>query len=110
MTTLEITKGIKNSLLSDQTIKICLDLHQNNPGVFDNFITKLERDMDMMLLHNYSIYDAFLYCKEVRTIRLSNDNSLEMFERTLIRMVGELCKYRKEIIFGDMMSQVKVLY
>ena len=108
MTTLEITEGIKNSLLSDLTIDTCLKLHENNHGLFIHFISKLESDIDNLLKYNYSIYDAFSLCRDIRTLRMSNDDSIEQFEKVLIRMVGELSKYRKEIIFGEMASNLKI--
>ena len=60
MTTLEITEGIKNSLLSDITIDTCLKLHENNHGLFIYFISKLESDIDNLLKYNYSIYDNII--------------------------------------------------
>ena len=104
----QITKMIKVSLLSDKAIEVCIDLHNSNPGAFNKFISKLEGDIETLLKNNISVYDAFLWCKENRTIRLSLSNDMIPVERTVIAMVGGMTKYKNEIISGGLLSQVKV--
>lgn len=105
----QITKSIKNSLLSDKAITLCLELHRANPGMFQQFIDKFERDMALLLSQKPGVYEAYLACKDLRFIRLSFDDSMINVERVVIAMVAQLSKYRQEIIVGDALSQIRVV-
>ena len=108
MTHKQITQAIKKSDLPDNTINVCLHVHKENPTAFNNFIKKIEDDISMMVAQKGTIYEAYEHCKEVRTIRLSHDNSMIKLERAVIAMAGALSKYKKEIIIGDLLSQVRI--
>jgi len=107
----QIEKLIKNSLLSDNIINVCLHLHNSNKGMFIQFISKLEDSIKYIIDNNddKDVYRAFLWCKENRVIRLSNDDTLEKLERGVIAMCGGMSKYRELIITGDLLSQIVVI-
>jgi hypothetical protein len=102
----QITQLIKDSLLSDIVIDFCLAIHKENKGLFNQLIDKFETDMDILIKQNPDVYKAFRVLLDIRFIRLGLD---EKAERAIIRMIGEMSKYRNEIISGDLISQIKVI-
>lgn len=107
----QISKLIKDSLLSDNTINLCLDLHKSNKGMFNIFISKLDESIKHIIDNNddKDVYRAFLWCKENRVIRLSNDDSMCRVERAVISMCGQMSKYREQIVVGDLLSQLVII-
>lgn len=102
----EITQLIKDSLLSDRVVDFCLDLHKENKGLFNNLINKFESDMDMLVKQNPDVYKAYKDYLDIRFIRLGLD---EKVERTIIRQVAQMSKYRNEIVSGELISQLKIV-
>jgi hypothetical protein len=105
MTDNKITKELKNSLLSDNAIKLGLALHKENPGMFRNLINKFEADIKMMAVQCGDVYQAYLDYKDMRVMRFGLD---ERVERTIVSLVASISKYKQEIAVGDLKSQVKV--
>lgn len=109
----EILQKIKNSLLRDELIEVCIDIHKHNPDGFVKWVDLFEETMaELLKTRRLDVYGAYRVISEKRLIRFEDEDddcSYENMDKTIIRMCAELSKYRQEIVVGNLLSQVRVI-